>query len=374
LNKYFTPENHYSDMSKGSSAASAVADETDPVRVGLNGFGRIGRNVFRAAMETAGVEIVGINDVMDSEDMAYLLEYDTVHSTLDGVDLDGDELTVGDLSVPIFSEKNPAELPWDDLDVDVAFECTGLFRNYDDAYKHVEAGADKCVISAPPKGEKEVKTIVYGVNDDEYEGEDVVSNASCTTNSISPVAKVLDEEFGIESGMLTTVHAYTGSQNLIDGPMAKTRRGRAAAENIVPTSTGAAQATTEVLPELEGKLDGMAMRVPVPDGSITDFTVDLAEDVTAEEVNEAIEEAAHGDLEGVLGYTEDEVVSRDIVGVPFSSLVDLQSTMEVEREDGLVKILAWYDNEYGFANRMLDMAGLVAEKETDKSAEVEPSA
>jgi glyceraldehyde 3-phosphate dehydrogenase len=361
-------------MSKGSSAASAVADETDPVRVGLNGFGRIGRNVFRAAMETAGVEIVGINDVMDSEDMAYLLEYDTVHSTLNGVDLDGDELTVGDLSVPIFSEKNPAELPWDDLDVDVAFECTGLFRNYDDAYKHVEAGADKCVISAPPKGEKEVKTIVYGVNDDEYEGEDVVSNASCTTNSISPVAKVLDEEFGIESGMLTTVHAYTGSQNLIDGPKAKTRRGRAAAENIVPTSTGAAQATTEVLPELEGKLDGMAMRVPVPDGSITDFTVDLAEDVTAEEVNEAIEEAAHGDLEGVLGYTEDEVVSRDIVGVPFSSLVDLQSTMEVEREDGLVKILAWYDNEYGFANRMLDMAGLVAEKETDKSAEVEPSA
>ena len=361
-------------MSKGSSAASAVADETDPVRVGLNGFGRIGRNVFRAAIETAGVEIVGINDVMDSEDMAYLLEYDTVHSTLDGVDLDGDELTVGDLSVPVFSEKNPAELPWDDLDVDVAFECTGLFRNYDDAYKHVEAGADKCVISAPPKGEKEVKTIVYGVNDDEYEGEDVVSNASCTTNSISPVAKVLDEEFGIESGMLTTVHAYTGSQNLIDGPMAKTRRGRAAAENIVPTSTGAAQATTEVLPELEGKLDGMAMRVPVPDGSITDFTVDLAEDVTAEEVNEAIEGAAHGDLEGVLGYTEDEVVSRDIVGVPFSSLVDLQSTMEVEREDGLVKILAWYDNEYGFANRMLDMAGLVAEKETDKSAEVEPSA
>ncbi|NHN48264.1 type I glyceraldehyde-3-phosphate dehydrogenase [Halostella sp. JP-L12] len=361
-------------MSKGSNAASAVADETDPIRVGLNGFGRIGRNVFRAAMDTAGVEIVGINDVMDSEDMAYLLEYDTVHGTLDGVDLDGEELTVGDLSVPLFSEKNPAELPWDDLDVDVAFECTGLFRNYDDAYKHVEAGADKCVISAPPKGEKEVKTIVYGVNDDEYEGEDVVSNASCTTNSISPVAKVLDEEFGIESGMLTTVHAYTGSQNLIDGPMAKTRRGRAAAENIVPTSTGAAQATTEVLPELEGKLDGMAMRVPVPDGSITDFTVDLAEDVTAEEVNEAIKEAAHGDLEGVLGYTEDEVVSRDIVGVPFSSLVDLNSTMEVEAEDGLVKILAWYDNEYGFANRMLDMAGLVAETETDKSAEVEPSA
>ncbi|WP_323191554.1 type I glyceraldehyde-3-phosphate dehydrogenase [Halostella sp. PRR32] len=361
-------------MSKDSDATRTVAESADPIRIGLNGFGRIGRNVFRAAMDTAGAEVVGINDVMDSEDMAYLLEYDTVHSTLDGVDLDGDELTVGDLSVPLLSEKDPAKLPWDEYDVDVAFECTGLFRTYDDAYKHIEAGADKAVISAPPKGETEVKTIVYGVNDDEYEGEDVVSNASCTTNSVSPVAKVLDEEFGIESGMLTTVHAYTGSQNLIDGPKAKTRRGRAAAENIVPTSTGAAKATTEVLPELAGKLDGMAMRVPVPDGSITDFTVDLEADASAEEVNEAFKRAARGDLEGVLGYTEDEVVSRDIVGVPFSSLVDLQSTMEVEAEDGLIKVLAWYDNEYGFANRMLDVAGLVSEKETDKSAEVEPSA
>jgi len=361
-------------MSKNSGAAGTVVDGSDPIRIGLNGFGRIGRNVFRASLDTAGVEVVGINDVMDAEDMAYLLEYDTVHGTLDGVDLNDGNLVVGDRSVPIISEKDPVQLPWDEYDVDVAFECTGLFRNYDDAYKHVEAGATKAVISAPPKGEKEVKTIVYGVNDDEYDGEDVVSNASCTTNSISPVAKVLDEEFGIESGMLTTVHAYTGSQNLIDGPKAKTRRGRAAAENIVPTSTGAAQATTEVLPELEGKLDGMAMRVPVPDGSITDLTVDLEEDVSAEEVNEAFKEAARGDLEGVLGYTEDEVVSRDIVGVPFSSMVDLQSTMEVEAEDGLVKVLAWYDNEYGFANRMLDVAGLVSEKETDKSAEVEPSA
>jgi glyceraldehyde 3-phosphate dehydrogenase len=361
-------------MSKDSGATSAVADDSDPIRIGLNGFGRIGRNVFRATLETAGVEVVAINDVMDAEEMAYLLEYDSVHGSLDDVNLNDGTLVVGDHSAPIVSEKDPAQLPWDEYDVDVAMECTGLFRNYDDAYKHVEAGADKAIISAPAKGEKEVKTIVYGVNDDEYDGEDVVSNASCTTNSISPVAKVLDEEFGIESGMLTTVHAYTGSQNLIDGPKAKTRRGRAAAENIVPTSTGAAQATTEVLPELEGKLDGMAMRVPVPDGSITDFTVDLEEDVSAEEVNEAFKEAARGDLEGVLGYTEDEVVSRDIVGVPFSSMVDLQSTMEVEAEDGLVKVLAWYDNEYGFANRMLDVAGLVSEKETDKSAEVEPSA
>jgi len=361
-------------MSKDSGAASAVADESDPIRIGLNGFGRIGRNVLRATLETGGVEVVGINDVMDAEDMAYLFEYDSVHGSTDGVSLDDGSLVVGERTIPIFSEKNPAELPWGEHDVDVAFECTGLFRNYDDAHKHVEAGADKAVISAPPKGEKEVKTIVYGVNDDEYDGEDVVSNASCTTNSVSPVAKVLDEEFGIESGMLTTVHAYTGSQNLIDGPKAKTRRGRAAAENIVPTSTGAAQATTEVLPQLAGKLDGMAMRVPVPDGSITDFTVDLQEDVSAEAVNEAFKAAADGELEGVLGYTEDEVVSRDIVGVPFSSMVDLQSTMEVERDDGLIKVLAWYDNEYGFANRMLDVAGLVAETETEESTEVEPSA
>jgi len=339
---------------------------SEPLRVGLNGFGRIGRNVFRAALGAEAVEIVGINDVMDVDDMAYLLEYDTVHGRTAGVEVEDETLLVDGVEFPTFSEKDPADLPWDDLDVDVAFEATGIFRTYDDAAKHLAAGADKTIISAPPKGEKDVLTVVYGVNHDEYDDQDVVSNASCTTNSIAPVAKVLDEEFGIDSGVLTTTHAYTGSQNLIDGPKAKRRRGRAAAENIVPTSTGAARATTEVLPELEGKLDGMAMRVPVPDGSITDFTVSLSEDASREAVNEALEQAAAGELEGVLGYTEDEVVSSDIVGEPYSSIVDADSTMQVGDQ---VKVLAWYDNEYGFANRMLDLAEhVVAEAEAAPEA------
>ena len=223
-----------------------MSDSADTIRVGLNGFGRIGRNVFRASLQTEDVEIVGINDVMDVDDMAYLLKYDSVHGRTEDVEIEDGNLVVGRQTVPVLSEKDPAELPWDDLDVDVAFECTGIFRTYDAAAQHMEAGADKVLISAPPKGEKEVKQIVYGVNEDEYDGGDVVSNASCTTNSITPVAKVLDDEFGIVSGQLTTVHAYTGSQNLVDGPNSKPRRRRAAAENIMPTSTGAAQATTEV--------------------------------------------------------------------------------------------------------------------------------
>jgi len=338
-----------------------MSSATEPIRIGLNGFGRIGRNVFRAVLGTDDFEIVAINDVMDVSDMAYLLEYDTVHGHTEGVELDGDDILVDGERFPTYSVKDPAELPWDELDVDVAFEATGIFRTYDEAAKHVEAGADKCLISAPPKGEKDVLTVVYGVNHDEYDGEDVVSNASCTTNSIAPVAKVLDEEFGIESGVLTTVHSYTGSQNLIDGPKAKTRRGRAAAENIVPTSTGAAQATTEVLPQLEGKLDGMAMRVPTPNGSITDLVVSLEADVDEETVNAALEEAAAGELEGVLGTTADPVVSSDIVGEPFSSTIDTEKTMVMGDQ---VKVLAWYDNEYGFANRMLDLAAhVVAEAE-----------
>jgi glyceraldehyde 3-phosphate dehydrogenase len=335
--------------------------------VGLNGFGRIGRNVFRAIAESSAVELVGINDIMGAEDMRYLGKYDSVMGRLDGLERDGDTLVYGGDEIPTFGEKDPAELPWDELDVDVAFEATGIFRTYDEAASHLEAGADKVIISAPPKGEKEVETIVYGVNHGEYDGEDVISNASCTTNSVAPVVKVLDEEFGIESGILTTVHAYTGTQNLVDGPSGKTRRGRAAAENIIPTSTGAAQSTTEVLPQLEGKLDGMAMRVPVPNGSITDLTVDLASDAGAEEVNAAFKEAATGELEGVLGYTDDQIVSRDILGLPFSSYVDCDSTISIE--GGQVKVLAWYDNEYGFANRMLDLAQYVVAQEQEERAE-----
>ncbi|RQG95171.1 type I glyceraldehyde-3-phosphate dehydrogenase [Natrarchaeobius chitinivorans] len=341
--------------------------EDTPLRIGLNGFGRIGRNVLRASLEYDGVEIVAINDVMSDDDMEYLLQYDSVHGRLEDVSRDGDVLSIGDREIRLLSERDPAALPWDDLDVDVAFEATGLFRTHDDAAQHIEAGAEKVIISAPPKGEKDVQTIVYGVNHDEYDGADVLSNASCTTNSVAPVVKVLDEAFGIESGLLTTVHAYTGTQNLIDGPLGKRRRGRAAAENIIPTSTGAAIATTEVLPELEGKLDGMAMRVPVPNGSITDLTVDLEADVTKDELADAIREAADGELAGVLGYTDDEIVSRDIVGLPFSSYVDLESTMVLE--GGLVKVLTWYDNEYGFSNRMLDLATYVAAESEDLDAE-----
>jgi len=330
------------------------------VRIGLNGFGRIGRTVFRAALEDDRVEVVGINDVMANEDIAYLAKYDTIMGRLDGVELRNDELTVddADFAAPVYGETSPAELPWDELDVDVAFECTGIFRTRDDASQYLDAGADKVLISAPPKGDDHIKQLVYGVNEDEYDGEEIVSNASCTTNSVTPVASVLDEAFGINVGQLTTVHAYTGSQNLIDGPHSKQRRGRAAAENVVPTTTGAAKAVTQVLPQLAGKLDGMAIRVPVPTGSITELVVDLDKDVAEGDVNAAFREAAEGDLAGVLGYTDDEIVSSDIVGLPFSTYVDLDLTNVV---GGMTKIFTWYDKEYGFSSRMLDVADHITE-------------
>jgi len=332
----------------------------DTVRVGLNGFGRIGRNVFRASLDSDAVEIVGINDVMEDDEIEYLAKYDSVMGRLDGASLDDGTLTVDDtdFEAGVFHETDPTQLPWAELDVDVAFEATGIFRSYEDASQHLDAGADKVVISAPPKGDTPVKQLVYGVNHNEYDGEDVVSNASCTTNSITPVAKVLNEEFGIESGQLTTVHAYTGTQNLVDGPNSKPRRRRAAAENIIPTTTGAAQAATEVLPDLDGKLDGMAMRVPVPAGSITEFVCTLETDATEADINAAFEEAATGELEGVLGVSHDAIVSRDVLGQPYSTLVDLENTNVV---NGLVKILTWYDNEFGFSNRMLDLAEFIDE-------------
>jgi len=334
---------------------------SDPVRVGLNGFGRIGRNVMRASLENDNVEIVGINDVMGDDEIDYFVKYDTVMGELPGAGVEDGVLTVDGtgFEAGVFHETDPTELPWGELDVDVVFECTGIFRTKDDASQHIEAGADKVAISAPPKGDKPVPQIVYGVNEDEYDGEAVVSNASCTTNSITPVAKVLDDAFGIESGQLTTVHAYTGSQNLIDGPNSKPRRRRAAAENIIPTSTGAAQAATEVLPQLEGKLDGMAIRVPVPNGSITELVVDLEADVTEADVNAAFEAAATGEMEGVLGVTNEEIVSSDILGDPYSTQVDLGSTNVV---NGLTKVLTWYDNEYGFSCRMLDVAQYITDE------------
>lgn len=341
-----------------------AGDVENPVRVGLNGFGRIGRNVFRALLDDERVELVGVNDVMDGDDVEYLARYDTVMGRLEDVEFteageSAGRIQVGDTSAPVFNVQDPADLPWGELGVDVALECTGIFRTKEDASAHLAGGADAVLISAPPKGDEPVPQIVYGVNHDEYAGEDVVSNASCTTNSVTPVAAVLDDEFGIAHGTLMTVHAYTGSQNLIDGPKAKRRRGRAAAENIVPTSTGAADATTEILPQLEGKLDGMAMRVPVANGSITELVVTLDSSPSVAQVNDAFRDAADsGPLAGVLGYTDDEVVSSDIVGLPFSSTVDLQSTNRVG-DGGLYKVLTWYDNEFGFANRMLDVAYFV---------------
>ena len=333
---------------------------TTPIRVGLNGFGRIGRNVLRASLTDDRIEVVGINDVMDDQEMRYLFEYDTVHGTTPEVSTADGTLYVGDTSIPLLDVRDPTDLPWVEHDVDVTFECTGIFRTHEEASAHLDAGAEKVVISAPPKGEKDVFQVVYGVNHDEYAGQDVVSNASCTTNSVVPVAKVLNDEFGIATGLLTTVHAYTGSQNLVDGPNSKPRRRRAAAENIVPTSTGAAQAATEVLPELAGKLDGMAMRVPVPNGSITELVVDLAGNPDADAINAAFRDAADGDLAGVLGYTDEELVSSDIVGAPFSSQVDLRST-NVINDGELAKVLTWYDNEFGFASRMLDTGTYVVE-------------
>ena len=344
------------------SDAKISSNSDNSIRVGLNGFGRIGRNVFRATLEDPQIELVGINDVMDTEDMAYLAKYDSVMGRLDSVEMNDSHLLVEDKKIPIFDEQNPAELPWNDLDVDVALECTGIFRTKEDASAHRAAGANKVLISAPPKGNEPVKQLVYGVNHETYDGESIVSNASCTTNSVTPVLKVLEDEFGIGSGLLTTVHAYTGSQSLIDGPKRKTRRGRAAAENIIPTSTGAAQASTKILPNLEGKLDGMAIRVPVPNGSITELTVDLQGNPLSNDINAAFQDAADsGPLAGVLGYTDDEVVSRDILGLPFSSTVDLNSTNVVNNGE-LAKILTWYDNEYGFSNRMLDVATYITNR------------
>ncbi|MFW6003960.1 MAG: type I glyceraldehyde-3-phosphate dehydrogenase [Halanaeroarchaeum sp.] len=333
---------------------------SDTVRIGINGFGRIGRCTFRAALNNDDVEIVGINDVMDFEQMEYLAKYDTTLGNLPyDVSLDGDTLHVGDNELSLYNIQSPEELPWDDLDVDVAIESTGIFRTKDEASAHLDAGADKALISAPPKGDKPVPQFVYGVNHDEYDGEDIVSGASCTTNSVSPPMYVLLEEFGVNAAEMTTIHAYTGSQNIVDGPKSKTRRGRAAAENIVPTTTGASTATTDILPDLKGKFEAMAIRVPTPSGSITEIVADLEGNPSAEEINDAMSEYANGELEGAMGVTDDEIVSRDILGWEYGSCVDLRQTSTVEGGD-LAKIFAWYDNEMGYTAQMMRLAEYIA--------------
>jgi glyceraldehyde 3-phosphate dehydrogenase len=334
------------------------------IRVGINGFGRIGRNFWRAVNAASdsdrGIEIVAANDLGDVATMAHLLKYDTIVGTLpEPVSVSGDSIRVGDKSIKILAERDPALLPWGDLGVDVVIESTGLFTNGRKAAAHIEAGAKKVIISAPAK--EEDITIVMGVNDDKYDPakHNVISNASCTTNCVAPMAKVLLENFGIVKGLMTTIHAYTQDQNLQDGPHKDLRRARAAAINIVPTSTGAAKATSLVIPELKGKLDGYSLRVPVPDGSITDLVVELERDVTKDEVNAAFKAAAEGSLKGILYYTEDAIVSSDIVGSPASCTFDSSITMAYGNQ---VKVFGWYDNEWGYSCRLADLTALVASR------------
>ena len=331
------------------------------VKIGINGFGRIGRNVFRAALKNSEVEVVAINDLTDANMLAHLLKYDSVHGRLDAdVKVDGNSLVVEGKVIKVTAERDPAKLTWGAMGVDIVVESTGFFTKRADAAKHLEAGAKKVIISAPATDED--ITIVMGVNEDKYDAasHDVVSNASCTTNCLAPFAKVLNDKFGIKRGMMTTVHSYTNDQQILDLPHKDYRRARAAAENIIPTSTGAAKAVSLVLPELKGKLNGGAMRVPTPNVSLVDLVAELNTDVTAEEVNAAFKAAAEGDLKGILGYSEEPLVSGDYNGSPESSTIDALSTMVME--GSMVKVISWYDNESGYSHRVLDLAAFMAAK------------
>ena len=342
----------------GSTRENVRRLVTVTIRVGVNGFGRIGRNFWRAAQAAGSeVEIVAVNDLTDNATLAHLLKYDSVLGTLDGdVEVGEDSIRVGSTTIKTLEQRDPAQLPWGELGVDVVIESTGRFTKAEDAGKHIQAGAKKVVISAPAKGED--LTVVMGVNDDKYDADEhyIVSNASCTTNCVAPMAKVLLDSFGIRKGLMTTVHAYTNDQVILDFPHKDLRRARAAAANIIPTSTGAAKATALVLPELKGKLDGMAMRVPVPDGSVTDLVVELEREVTADEVNAAFKAAADGPLKNVLRYTADPIVSSDIVGTAPSCTFDSSLTMSF---GSTVKVIGWYDNEWGYSNRLVDVVKLV---------------
>ncbi|QAS53765.1 type I glyceraldehyde-3-phosphate dehydrogenase [Halobacillus litoralis] len=325
------------------------------VRIGINGFGRIGRNVFRASLKNDDVEVVAVNDLTDANMLAHLLQYDTVHGTLsEEVTTNGDNLIVGGKEIKVLSEKDPAQLGWGDLGVDIVIESTGRFTQREDAKKHLDAGAKKVIISAPAK--QEDLTIVMGVNEDQYDKDShhVISNASCTTNCLAPYAKILDEKFGLKRGMMTTVHSYTNDQQILDLPHKDYRRARAAAQNIIPTTTGAAQAVAKVLPQLDGKLSGMAMRVPTANVSIVDFVAELDKNVTSEEVNEALKAEAEGKLKGILGYSDEPLVSTDYNGNTHSSVIDGLSTLTLE--NNMVKVVSWYDNEFGYSSRCVDLA------------------
>jgi glyceraldehyde 3-phosphate dehydrogenase len=330
-------------------------------KIGINGFGRIGRNVFRAALKNPAVEVVAINDLTDANMLAHLLKYDTVHGNLDAeVSVNGNSLVVNGQEINISAERDPSKLEWDNRGVEVVVESTGFFTKREDAAKHIEAGAKKVIISAPASDED--ITIVMGVNEDKYDAgsHHVISNASCTTNCLAPFAKVLNDKFGIKRGMMTTVHSYTNDQQILDLPHKDYRRARAAAENIIPTSTGAAKAVALVLPELKGKLNGGAMRVPTPNVSLVDLVAELNQDVTAEDVNNALREAAEGPLKGILNYSEEPLVSSDYNGNPHSSSIDALSTMVME--GSMVKVISWYDNESGYSHRVVDLVDYIAKQ------------
>ncbi|WP_445337051.1 type I glyceraldehyde-3-phosphate dehydrogenase [Clavibacter sp. CFBP 8614] len=332
------------------------------VKIGINGFGRIGRNYFRAALaKGSDIEIVAVNDLTDNKALAHLLKYDSITGRLDAtVELDGDNIVVNGKAIRVLEERDPANLPWGELGVEIVIESTGRFTKAEDARKHITAGAKKVLVSAPATGDN-VATLVLGVNEGTYDPatHDVISNASCTTNCLAPLAKVFLDEFGIKRGLMTTVHAYTADQNLQDGPHSDLRRARAAAVNIIPTSTGAAKALGLVIPELVGKLDGYALRVPVPTGSITDLTIETTANVTVEQVNAAYKAAAEGPLKGILKYTEDPIVSSDIVNDPHSSIFDAGLTKVIGNQ---VKVASWYDNEWGYSNRLVDLTEYVADR------------
>jgi glyceraldehyde 3-phosphate dehydrogenase len=327
------------------------------INVGINGFGRIGRNFFRASLTNPNINIVGINDLTDNATLAHLLKYDSILGRL-GLDVTytDESITVGGKTIKVFAERDPANLPWAAVKAEVVIESTGHFTKAADAQKHITAGAKKVIISAPATDED--ITIVMGVNHEKYDPSNhhVISNASCTTNCLAPMAKVLDEKFGIVRGLMTTIHAYTNDQVILDFPHKDLRRARAAATNIIPSSTGAAKAISLVLPQLKGKLDGFAMRVPVPTGSATDLTVELAKEATAAEINAAMKEAAQGSLKGFLTYTEDQIVSSDIVTDPSSCIFDAGLTKAIGTT---VKVVGWYDNEWGYSNRLVDLVGYV---------------
>ena len=328
------------------------------IKIGINGFGRIGRLVFRRCLELGGFDFVGINDLTDAKTLAHLLKYDSIHGRFNGeIVVEGDDIIVNGDRIKITAEKDPTKLNWGKLGADVIIESTGVFRTQEDCMKHVEAGAKKVILTVPPKGDVD-GMIVLGVNDDVLTGEEkVLSNASCTTNCLAPMVKVLNDAFGFEKGFMTTVHSYTNDQNVLDLPHSDLRRSRAAAVSIIPTSTGAAKAVGKIIPELSGRIDGFALRVPTPDGSITDLVATLKKEVSVEEINTAFKKAADGPMKGILEYTEDPIVSADIIGNPHSNIFDALSTMA---NGNFVKVVGWYDNEYGYSCRVVDLIKKIA--------------